>query len=218
MVDVSRIATMPTAPRTDPSRRADILNHATRLFAERGYEGASMGDLAERVGMRKASLFYHFASKEVLYTEVLDQLIAAVGAQIALAITAEGSFIERVDALSDAVTNVLGEQPYAARLIIREAMDFGPVFRDTLADRILAVLAAAEAFLVAGAEAGELARLDVKQILISLIGIHFMPFGINGVVERFVGADPFAPGFVAARRDAVRAQIHRLVAVDGRAP
>ncbi len=209
---------MQRAPRTDPSRRGDILRHATRLFAERGYEGASMGDLAERVGMRKASLFYHFSSKEVLYTEVLDQLIAAVGAQIALAVTADGSFIDRVDALSDAITNVLGEQPYAARLIIREAMDFGPVLRDTLADHILGVLAVAEAFLVAGADAGELARLDVKQVLISLIGIHFMPFGINGMVERFVGADPFAPAFVAARRDAVRAQVHRLVAFDGRAP
>jgi AcrR family transcriptional regulator len=209
---------MPSASRTEPSRRVDILNHATRLFAERGYEGASMGDLAERVGMRKASLFYHFASKELLYTEVLDTLIAAVGAKIAQAAISEGSFLERVDALSDAITNVLGEQPYAARLILREAMDFGPVLRDMLADRIVGVLGAAEAFLIEGAKAGELAKLDVKQFLISLIGIHFMPFGIGGVVERFVGSEPFAPEFIAARRDAVRAQVHRLVAVERRAP
>jgi TetR/AcrR family transcriptional regulator len=209
---------MPRAQRNDLSRRVDILNHATRLFAERGYEGASMGDLAERVGMRKASLFYHFESKETLYAEVLGTLIAAVGAQIAQAAISEGSFLERVDALSDAITNVLGEQPYAARLIIREAMDFGPVLRDTLADHILGVLGAAEAFLLEGAKKGELARLDVKQFLISLIGIHFMPFGIGGVVERFVGLDPFGPDFIAARRDAVRAQVHRLVAGDRRAP
>jgi AcrR family transcriptional regulator len=41
-------------------RKEEIVAEATRLFAERGYEGTSMGDLAERVGLRKASLFHHF--------------------------------------------------------------------------------------------------------------------------------------------------------------
>ena len=54
-------------------RKEEIVAEATRLFAERGYEGASMGDLAERVGLRKASLFHHFASKDVLYATVLGQ-------------------------------------------------------------------------------------------------------------------------------------------------
>ena len=53
-------------------RKEEIVAEATRLFAERGYEGASMGDLAERVGLRKASLFHHFPSKDVLYATVLD--------------------------------------------------------------------------------------------------------------------------------------------------
>jgi AcrR family transcriptional regulator len=201
-------------PRTDTPRRAEILGHATRLFAERGYGGASMGDLAERVGVRKASLFHHFASKEVLYTEVLELLVDSVGARIAQAASSEGSFVDRVDALSDAITTVLGEQPYAARIIIREAMDWGPAMRDTLAARIAGVLEVAEAFLRAGADAGELARLDPKQFLISLIGVHFMPFGIGGVVERLVALDPFGPEFIAVRRDAVRAHVHRMLVVD----
>ena len=204
---------MPRAPRSANSkpRKDEILDHATRLFAERGYEGTSMADLAERVGMRKASLFYHFASKDVLYAAVLDRLIGAVAQEMTTAVTAEGSFTERLDTLSDAITNVLGAQPFAARLIIREAMDWGPVIRDTLATRILAVLGAAEQFLVAGQEAGVFVRLDPKQLLISVVGVHFMPFGIGGIVERFIGTDPYDPAFIGARRDAVRAQVRCLL-------
>jgi TetR/AcrR family transcriptional regulator len=201
-------------PRSDIPRRAEILAQATRLFAERGYEASSMGDLAERVGIKKASLFYYFASKEVLYAEVLEQLIDAVGGRIAQAATSEGSFVDRVDALSDAITTVLGEQPFAARILIREAMDWRPVVRDTLAVRILGVLEIAEAFLRAGAEAGELAPLDPKQFLITLVGVHFMPFGIAGLVERFVGLDPFGPELIAVRRDAVRTQVHRMLVAE----
>ena len=200
----------PLVPNAKP-RRDDILDHATRLFAERGYEGTSMGDLAERVGMRKASLFYHFASKDILYAAVLDRLVIAVGTVIATHAAREGSFAERLDDLSEALTKTLGEQPFAARLLIREAMDFGPVIRETLGDHIQLVLTAAEQFLRAGQKAGVFVELDAKHFIVSLIGIHFMPFGIAHVVARFIGTDPFEPAFIDARRIAVRDQVRWLV-------
>src|SRR5438045_9122255 len=112
-------APMPRAPKSSSARtrRDEILDEATRLFAERGYEGASMADLAEAVGMRKASLFYHFASKEVLYAAVLERLLVSFGAAIQSASLIEGSFEERLDALTDGIIGVLGSQPFAARLM-----------------------------------------------------------------------------------------------------
>jgi AcrR family transcriptional regulator len=203
---------VPRVPNAKP-RRDDILDHATRLFAERGYEGTSMGDLAERVGMRKASLFYHFASKDILYAAVLERLVVAVGAVIAAAATADGSFVDRLDNLSDAITTTLGEQPFAARLLIREAMDWGPVIRGTLGDHIQLVLGAAELFVRAGQEAGVFVGLDARQLIVTQIGVHFMPFGIGGVVERFTGLDPFDAAFIEARRVAVRDQVRSMLLV-----
>jgi TetR/AcrR family transcriptional regulator len=198
------------APDAKP-RRDEILDCATRLFAERGYEGASMADLAESVGMRKASLFYHFPSKDALYAAVLDRLIAAVAAAIGAASTAEGSYAERLDTLSDAITTVLGAQPFAARLIIREAMDWGPVIRDTLMVPIMNVLAVAQQFIEAGQRDEVFAPGDARQIIVSLVGVHFMPFAIGGIVERYIGVDPFDPAFVAKRKEAVREQVRALV-------
>jgi TetR/AcrR family transcriptional regulator len=201
---------MSPRPSTVRSRREEILDEATQLFAERGYEGTSMADLAERVGLRKASLFHHFASKEVLYAAVLARLIERVGQTVAAGTMAPGTFEERLDSIANAITGVLCEQPYAARLLIREVMDWGPVARDQLADQILMVLSAAEAFVRAGQEEGAFANMDPRHVVITLVGVHFMPFAIGHIVKRFVGTDPADPAFMAPRGEAVREQVRRL--------
>ncbi|MDB4937288.1 MAG: Transcriptional regulator, TetR family [Labilithrix sp.] len=193
-------------------RKEEIVAEATRLFAERGYEGASMGDLAERVGLRKASLFHHFPSKDVLYATVLTELMDRVKTAILSAATAEGSFAERLDGLSDALTSTLGAQPHAARLLVREAMDWGPVMKERLGRTVNDVLAASLEFAKAGQREGAFnPDMDPTHVIVSLIGIHFMPFVLGEIVERFTGTSPFQASFVEERKAAVRAQVRDLV-------
>src|SRR5437016_1015223 len=57
----------PARPLTRFDRRlAKILEHATAIFCEKGYEGASMRDLSRSSGMSLAGLYYYFESKEKL--------------------------------------------------------------------------------------------------------------------------------------------------------
>lgn len=68
-------------PASEPSQagsRRLILDHAARLFRERGYAETSMRDIAGVCGMKTASLYYHFASKEKIVTEVLNTGVASV--------------------------------------------------------------------------------------------------------------------------------------------
>lgn len=51
-------------------RRREIFDAAARVFAERGYHGASTQDIADLLGMRQASLYYYFDSKETALEEV----------------------------------------------------------------------------------------------------------------------------------------------------
>ncbi|SHM96360.1 TetR/AcrR family transcriptional regulator [Cryptosporangium aurantiacum] len=76
-----------TAGSTAEGTRQRILDAATELFEQRGFAGTSIRDLAVRVGMTKAALYYHFPSKEEVlqalltpFLDDIDRVIAATAA------------------------------------------------------------------------------------------------------------------------------------------
>ena len=58
------------AERTDTRRR--IQEVALELFTEQGYEGTSLREIAERLGVTKAALYYHFKSKEEIVSSFVE--------------------------------------------------------------------------------------------------------------------------------------------------
>jgi AcrR family transcriptional regulator len=60
--------------------RAEILDVATEHFAEHGYSGARVDEIAEQTRTTKRMLYYYFGSKEGLYTEVLERAYAQIRA------------------------------------------------------------------------------------------------------------------------------------------
>lgn len=69
-----RVGRPRAAPQQDGTRapRDEILDAAAALFAEHGYSGTTTRAIAERVGIRQASLYYHFAGKDEILLELLD--------------------------------------------------------------------------------------------------------------------------------------------------
>ncbi|WP_051324867.1 TetR/AcrR family transcriptional regulator [Candidatus Solirubrobacter pratensis] len=60
--------------------RARILDAARTLFAERGYAGTSMRDLADALGMTKAALYYHFPGKADILLALIEPLLDSLDA------------------------------------------------------------------------------------------------------------------------------------------
>ncbi len=56
--------------------RDEILQSAAQVFRQKGFNGASMADLAESVQLQKASLYHHFSSKQEILLELLDRALA----------------------------------------------------------------------------------------------------------------------------------------------
>jgi TetR/AcrR family transcriptional regulator, cholesterol catabolism regulator len=64
------------------TRRTELTREAARLFAERGYHGTSIGDLAEALGVQKATLYAHIESKQDLLYETMRDGAAAFHAAL----------------------------------------------------------------------------------------------------------------------------------------
>lgn len=76
---------MPTTARrlSADERRRQLFDVALALFAERGFDAATMDEIAERAGVTKPLLYQHFSSKRALYLELVDsvaeELLASIG-------------------------------------------------------------------------------------------------------------------------------------------
>lgn len=191
--------------RRAPSRREEIVLEAARLFAERGYEGTSMADVADRVGLRKASLFHHFASKDELYEAALGTLIGSLSGAVFTAASAEGSFLDRLDALSEAVVDALAADPDVGRLLLREALDFGPVMKGALGHAVVDALATARAFARAGEDAGAFRlAMPADELITSLLGALLLPFAASDFMRLATGRSASDREFVEGRKTALR--------------
>jgi AcrR family transcriptional regulator len=101
------------------ARREELTRIAARLFAERGYQGTSLADLAAALGVRKPSLYHHIASKEDLLWDV-----ARAGAEAfhrALdGVPAATPAAERIRLALRAHLGVIGRELDVATVFVRE--------------------------------------------------------------------------------------------------
>lgn len=115
--------------------RDQILDEATRCFAARGFEGTTLQEIADAVGMRKPSLLYHFESKEALRLAVLERLLAHWNEALPrLLIAASGE--ERFEALLRELVGFFAADPDRARLLLREILDRPAEVRTLMAQHL----------------------------------------------------------------------------------
>src|SRR6266704_3013614 len=142
------------------TRRSELTRQAARLFAEKGYHGTSIGDLAEAMGVQKGSLYAHIDSKEDLLWEVARGGAEAFHAALD-GVPDDGSTLERIRAALRAHLRVVAEQLDVATVFVREWRYLGEL-RTDLDDATAALLALSAAnwaytWLQPGAETDELA-------------------------------------------------------------
>ncbi|HZT17194.1 MAG TPA: TetR/AcrR family transcriptional regulator [Gaiellaceae bacterium] len=101
------------------AKREELTRIAARLFAERGYQGTSLADLAEALGVQKPSLYHHIASKEDLLWDVARDGSAAFRAALD-AVPADAPAPERIRLALRAHLAVVAGQLDVATVFVRE--------------------------------------------------------------------------------------------------
>lgn len=139
-----------------PSTRDRLRAVAAERFGLRGYEGTSMSDLAERVGVTKATLYSHYPSKEALLVELFEDAITDWAKTGHAALAGSAPLLVRLRTHLEASLAWTETHPHQAAVVqvaaTRVAGELGSRLRgrlDELADMWLALLA--EHFRVAAA-------------------------------------------------------------------
>jgi AcrR family transcriptional regulator len=102
------------------TRRAAIEDAATALFAERGYQGASIEEIARRSGVTPPVLYDHFVSKQDLYRRLLERHFAELRQVWRDNFVGEDPPARRVARSFDAWFAYIGAHPFAGRMLFRD--------------------------------------------------------------------------------------------------
>jgi AcrR family transcriptional regulator len=105
---------------TGTERRRQLIDVARSLFAERGYEGTSIEEIAQRANVSKPVVYEHFGGKEGLYAVVVDREVRALLDRITNALTA-GHPRELLEQAALALLDYIEEETDGFRVLVRES-------------------------------------------------------------------------------------------------
>lgn len=155
-----------------------ILQEATRLFADHGYDGTSLQEIADAVGIRKPSLLYHFPSKQDLRQAVLEQLLARWN-DVLPSLLQGATREERFDVVMAEMLSFFRADPDRARLLIREVLDRPQDMTDQLAGYIRPWLEVVVDYIRRDQEAGNIhPDADPEAYVVAIINLGVTAVGL----------------------------------------
>ena len=209
-VPLSQISASQASPpsnfRTDDDARSTrelIIAESLRCFAEAGYNGTSLNDIAAGVGIRRPSLLHHFASKEALYGEVFERLLADWLERLEVAVADQALGWAKVELVLNAGFRLFEDTPDYVRMMRREALDGGAHLGIDLAAVLRPLFDAASAYFDAQMDAGVFKRHNSRHLLITGYGASLTYFRDAAFIDGLIDDEALTKEHIAEHRDHV---------------
>jgi TetR/AcrR family transcriptional regulator len=119
---------------------AAIVQEAVRIFAECGYEGASVAVIAENAGLSKQNLMYYFPTKQVLYERVLDDVLDDWLERMAGLNDPDAEPRDLLRAYIGAKLRFSREHPWASRVYAMEVIGGAQFYGEQIRQRVVPLL------------------------------------------------------------------------------
>ncbi len=170
----------PTGPREAGTREA-LFDAALDLFAAKGFDGATVDEIARAAGANKAMISYHFGGKDRLHEAILQELFEAVSARMAEVRDADLPAEEKLARYIRLFADLNQEKPQFSTFVLREILSGGAHLDDRLLPRFLFIFECIRGIVLQGVREG--AFRPVNPLLTHL--------GVVGAMVFFFASTPF---------------------------
>ncbi len=156
--------------RDDSVRR--ILDAAMETFAEVGYEGARVDEIAKRAGVNKAMIYYRIGDKKTLYEDVIHDVFGDMVERISENIRDELSPEEKFRIYLTNIAKTMAEHPTLPRIMMREVASGWTHFSEAVIKDITGILVIVKDIIDEGVKKGVF--IDVNPLVVHLMAIGTM--------------------------------------------
>jgi AcrR family transcriptional regulator len=178
-----------TRRRDVQSTRDGLLTAATHLFAARGFDGVSVAQIAQRAGVTKALVNYHFGGKRKLYlvimTSTFSEIVERVEHVAASTRPAPEQLREFVALVGEMATT---RRPHFPPMMLREVLAGGAHLAPEVVPYLMRVLGAVRRIVEHGVRDGTLRPVDPLFTHLSLVGSLLFFFATGPFRERMASA------------------------------
>ena len=180
----------------DPEARAKIAAAAEELFAERGFDGAAIRDIARKAGVNGAMIHYYFGNKEGLYHAMLEGAASRVRTLLIETTGKSGSTTKRLASFVEAYAAYMLSQPNIARILYREMLTGAKHIKQIAQQYAASNYAMLKGLITDGVQRGELRNVDAELAPISLMGMVVIFQFLRPIISVALGKTQYDQAFV----------------------
>ena len=183
--------------RNPQQSRKQILKAAEEVFAQEGYEKASIRAIARRSRLNSALIYYYFQDKKGLYQTLLEESFRELGERLQSTLGKESDPVERLSAFIELYIRFLMEKRQLAKIMHRELGRDDALIKTLTQKYIANNFALISQSLVEGVHERRLRPLDVPLTTITLVGMMAFYFISFPIISRLLEIKDYDEAFAA---------------------
>jgi TetR/AcrR family transcriptional regulator len=166
-----------------PTTAEIIMEAAAEVFAEKGYDGARVDELARAAGVNKATLYYQIGDKEALYHTVLERILKKSADEITAGITEIDDSEEQIRHFITTFARNAAMMRYTSPIMLREIASGGRNMPDAALAQMGRILGALDGAIERGVARGRFRPVNAFFVHMMIVG-SLMLYSSNEPIRR----------------------------------